>query len=456
MTDIPTAPPSGTRDFLAPDVLSRRQVFETIRTTYESFGFEPLETPAYERLETLLGKYGEQEDKLIFKLLKRGQKLERALDSDEPERLADLGLRFDLTVPLARVVAEHQNRLPRHYKRYQIAPVWRADRPQKGRYREFYQCDVDIVGTETMTAEAQLADAVTRALHRLGLQDFTIHANHRQLLEAMLEFAEVPQKLHSEALIAIDKLDKIGAEGVRSELAERGIDGDSIDKLDDLVDFASEVTRGAEANAETLSKLQAQLSESDKAMASLDELDHVLALTRDGPADDHIAIDPSLGRGLSYYTGPIFEIQTPDFDGSIGGGGRYDDLIGMFAGRSYPACGFSLGVERILVLMEQKQLLDADKGTADVLVTLWNEDFAENSMRLARKLRAENIRVDLYSEGDGLGKQFGYADRQNIPYVAILAPDEIEQDIVSMKEMESGEQYAVPRSKIGEWVRDHI
>ncbi len=456
MSQISTKPASGMRDFLPGEVQRRNRVFQVIRDVYESYGFEPLDTPSMERLSTLLGKYGEEGDKLIFKVMKRGKKLDKALRRDNPtdQDVADMGLRYDLTVPLARVVAEYQNELPRFFKRYQIAPVWRADRPQKGRFREFYQCDVDVIGSESMTVEAEVAGALTEVLHRLGFSDFRIHVNHRRLLTAMMETAGVAPELRQDALIAIDKLDKIGRDGVVEELETRGLAQTAIDGLMPLLDQATEPTSPGEFdNAQTLAALANEVGDLESGQKALSDLQKVLDFAASGPAADHLYVDPYLARGLSYYTGPIFEIRSDEFSGSLGGGGRYDELVGMFSKRSIPACGFSLGVERILVLMEERGMFADTDSSVDVLVTLWNDDFTPNSFRLANELREAGLRVDLYPDNDRYGKQFGYADERNIPFVAILAPDELEAGVVALKDMKTGDQEKVAREDVAGWLK---
>jgi len=449
--DEPTQPASGMRDFLPGDVSRRERVFNIIEEVYRSYGFEPVETPSLERLSTLLGKYGEEGDQLMFRVMKRGEKFERALDGSAPDEneLSDLALRYDLTVPLARLFAEHRNEFPRFLKRYQIQPVWRADRPQKGRYREFYQCDVDVVGTDSMLAEAEVTSALAEVLHRLGFEEFRIHTNHRDLLSALMDRAGVADDRREDALIAIDKLDKIGVEGVVDELEERGITPTAIDTLMPMLE-RGEDPHGSFDNEATLERFSEELGNHEAGQQAVAELRAALAFAEDGPASDHLFVDPYLARGLSYYTGAIFEIRSDDFSGSLGGGGRYDDLIGMFSKKSFPACGFSLGVERILVLMEERDMFDEPAAPADVLVSVWNEQFGPKSMALARDLRNAGLRVDVYPDpGDSFGKQFGYADERSIPFVAIFAPDELDDGIVSIKEMESGDQQEIDREEVG-------
>jgi histidyl-tRNA synthetase len=446
------------RDFLPRESERRRRVFETIRDVYQSYGFEPLETPALERLSTLLGKYGEEE-KLIFKVMKRGAKLKRALEEDdlEDEDLADLALRFDLTVPLARVVAEYPDEFPRFIKRFQIGPVWRADRPQKGRFREFYQCDVDVVGSGSMTVEAEVTAALTDALDELGFDDVRIHTNHRKLLEAFMETAGVPDDKRKDALIAIDKVEKIGREGVRDEFEQRGLDEEAWESLSSLLEWATPETRPDVDDETLLERLTEEVGDVPAGREAIDDLRDLLDFADSLPSGDALFLDPSLARGLSYYTGPIFEIRSDDFEGSLGGGGRYDELIGMFTNRDLPACGFSLGVERILVLMEEREMFDEEARPADVLVTVWDDELVGESIQLANRLREAGVRTDLYPDTtDGFGSQFGYADERDIPLVAILAPDELEAGVVGLKDMVSGEQTDVERDDVVDHVLDAL
>src|SRR5438874_1915793 len=364
-----TNPARGMRDFLPADVRKREYVIGIIKEVYESYGFEPLETPAVENIDTLMGKYGEEGNQLIFKILKRGEKLRESSESGETRELADLALRYDLTVPLARVVASNKNDLPKFFKRYQIQPVWRADRPARGRFREFYQCDVDAIGSNSMVIEAEILTAVSEIMRKLGFEDFTIRLNHRQVLTDILDTAGIPSNLHADALISIDKLDKIGAEGVGKELSGRGIPEDASSMLMEIFAKTQEIlNQEKDVNRTIVSNLINIVSSE-----TLTEIGQILNYARQAP----ILVDPSLARGLSYYTGAIMEINVPDLAGSLGGGGRYDGLIGMFGKEQIPACGFSLGLERILVVMEEWGMFPleiADSVAADVMVTIWNEE----------------------------------------------------------------------------------
>jgi histidyl-tRNA synthetase len=434
-----TNPARGMRDFLPADVRRREYVIKIIKKVYESYGFEPLETPAVENLETLMGKYGEEGNQLIFKILKRGEKL----DVSEKE-LADLALRYDLTVPLARVVANYRNDLPKFFRRYQIQPVWRADRPARGRYREFYQCDVDAIGSKSVYVETELCSAVTEILEKLGFEDFIIRLNHREILRDLLLASNITEARQTDALVAIDKLDKIGATGVLAEFQQRGISQDSGRKV---LDFLEKIERLG-SNDEILAELEKFVG---KDAFGANELRRIIEVAE----NSHIRLDPSLARGLSYYTGAIFEINVPDLAGSLGGGGRYDGLIGMFGKEQIPACGFSLGLERIIVVMEERGIFQklAEEGklkedAADVMVTIWNEEAAGESLKLAGDLRKAGLRALVYPEADKLGKQFKYASNINVPFVCVLGETELAENKVMLKNMRTGEQESVSREEI--------
>jgi histidyl-tRNA synthetase len=459
-----TQPARGMRDFLPADVRRREYVIGVIREVYERYGFEPLETPAIENIETLTGKYGEEGNQLIFKILKRGE--------HEKSGEADLALRYDLTVPLARVVAEYGDRLPKFFKRYQIQPVWRADRPARGRFREFYQCDVDAIGSRSMIVEAELCAAAADALTRLGFAHFTIRLNHRQVLAGVLEQAGIAAELHGAALVALDKLDKIGADGVAREFAERGIVAEAGAKVLDFFAKLASLEKAAEIvadesaeqqreafNAAALGRLVEFIGEHEAGARGTDELRQVLQFAQAAGVGVHVKIDPSLARGLSYYTGAIMEINVPDLAGSLGGGGRYDNLVGMFSKQQVPACGFSLGLERIIVVMTEREMFPADlvSTSSDVLVTQWDAEASGEALALARELRAGNLRVDVYPDsGDKLGKQFKYAAARGVPFVVVAGPDEHARGEVSLKDMHSGEQQTLPREAAAAVVREKL
>ncbi len=447
-----TQPARGMRDFLPADVRKREYVINVIKQVYERYGFEPLETPAVENIDTLMGKYGEEGNQLIFKILKRGE--------HEKTGEADLALRYDLTVPLARVVAQYQNELPKFFKRYQIQPVWRADRPARGRFREFYQCDVDVLGSQSMVVEAELIAAASDALVALGFNDFTIRVNHRQVLTGILDQAGVEKAKHSDALVALDKMDKVGPEGTARELKDRGIVDESAVKLMrffeglagaqqalDLVDLGDTTNARAAYNADVLGRLVEFIGAHEIGASGVDDLRQILQFSKASGADARIKLDPTLARGLAYYTGAIIEINVADLAGSLGGGGRYDNLVGMFLGKDVPACGFSLGLERIIVVMSEREMFPANlvSSPAILMVTVWSEDLIADSIALATEFRKTGFRVDLYPEADKLSKQFKYASARGIPLVAVLGEDERLKGEVAIKNMVSGEQKSIKR-----------
>ena len=436
-----TGPARGMRDFLPEDVRRRQYVIGVIAGVYQQYGFEPLETPAVENLETLQGKYGEEGDRLIFKILKRGEGAETGQ--------ADLALRYDVTVPLARVVAEYRAKLPKFFKRYQIQPVWRADRPQKGRFREFYQCDVDAIGSTSMTVEAEILSAAADVLLKLGFKDFSIVVNHRKLLNAILAHAGIQPELQGAALVAMDKVDKIGVDGVRKEFAERGLAPQAADQLTTMLGAMTK---------QSIAQYADRLNEEGK--TAIRELEELFALAEQTSAGPHIAFDGYLARGLSYYTGPIFEIRVADLAGSLGGGGRYDNLIGMFSGENIPATGISLGLERILVVMAERNMFPAGvvSTPADVMVVQWFANRTGLYLAFATELRRAGLRVELYPEapsddGKKVGdRQFKYAAARGIPFVAVIGADELANGTVAIKNMQTGEQQSVSRAEAAKWL----
>ncbi|MCC6781331.1 MAG: histidine--tRNA ligase [Planctomycetes bacterium] len=440
------APPAGTRDFLPEDVRRREHVMTRIKAAYERHGFAPLETPSMERVETLSGKYGDEGEQLVFRIQKRGEKLTEELQRSpvDPKQLADLALRYDLTVPLARVVAQYQGKLPKFFKRYQMQPVWRADRPQKGRFREFWQCDVDYVGTTSLVAEMEVMQAVGDALASLSFDRFHLRVNDRRLLTGIMEAAGIRKEMHDLAIIGVDKLDKIGPEGVRKELVERGITGSQIEVLAPIL-FACE--GGVAGNAARLDAVaEAVEGRSATGTAGLATLRELLGLLDSvGGLAGRLLFDPSLARGLSYYTGPIFELAVEGLAGSMGGGGRYDELVGMFLGRPIPAVGFSLGLERILVVMEERGMLPALDVASDVMVLQMDRKLLAHAAELADRLRRAGFRTEVFPEATAkLGAQFQYADTRRIPVVAFIGDRELESGMVAIKSLASGQQELVP------------
>ena len=423
MARIDADPASGTRDFLPEDVVRREHAFTTIREVFTRHGFDPLDTPAFERLEVLTGKYGEEGDQLIFKILRRGE--------HEATGEADLALRYDLTVPLARVVARYGSQLPTPFKRFHIAPVWRADRPGRGRYREFFQCDIDTVGSSSLLADASTIAAVCDALGALGLDGFRVQLNSRQALHGLVEAYGVPVELESDALVALDKLDKVGVDGVAAELAERGLPDAAVQSL--VADLGS---------GELTDRIRDRLAATERGTAGLAEVEGVLDLLPDGVP---VAWAPVLARGLSYYTGPVFEVVHDQLDATIAAGGRYDGLVGMFSGQDVPATGGSLGIERILLLLAEQQ---APAAGPDVLVTVMDEDGAADALAIATRLRAAGVATDLWVGGGKLGKQLRHADRRSVRYAVIRGGDERQAGTVAVKDLASGDQVTVDDAEL--------
>jgi histidyl-tRNA synthetase len=425
-----TRPARGMRDFLPADVRRREYVIRIVSDMYQRYGFEPLETPSLENIETLMGKYGEEGNKLIFKVLRRGE--------HEASGETDLALRYDLTVPLARVIAEYRGQLPKFFKRYQIQPVWRADRPARGRFREFFQCDVDAIGSRSPVVETEMLAAVSDVLKKLGFDDFTIQLNHRQLLTATLNRAGIEPGLHTAALVALDKLDKIGVDRVIEEMVSRHV--------------SREAAQAVLANAGSDEFGSFSDEQGSAAVQNLREITQLCASTA---ASGHVKFAPFLARGLSYYTGAIMEVTVPDLAGSLGGGGRYDGLIGMFLGEDVPACGFSLGLERILVVMNERKMFPADveQASADILLTVFDASTIPDVLKLAADLRGSGIRVEVYPEADKLGKQMKYAATRRIRFAAILGGDEISRGEVTIKNLDTAAQQSVPRATVADLVK---
>jgi histidyl-tRNA synthetase len=418
-------PASGTRDFLAAEFERREHAFAAIRTVFARYGFQPLQTPAFERLDVLTGKYGDEGDKLIFKILRRGE--------HEATGEADLALRYDLTVPLARAVAAYGSQLPTPYKRYAIAPVWRADRPGKGRFREFVQCDLDIVGSSSQLADAEVVLALHDALESLGVPEFRFLLNSRQVLFGLLEAYGVPDDLGGGVLITLDKLDKLSPEAVVAELvASRGL---SPDVAEGLV--------GDLTAPDSVERIRDELKASETGQAGLAEVDRLLDLTKNTIPAERIGFTPNLVRGLDYYTGIIFEVVAPGMSGSIASGGRYDGLIGRLGGKDSPACGGSLGIERILPLLSQAD--EATYSQIDVAVTVMGEEQAADSFRLAAEIRRAGVRAGVYLGASGkFAKQMKWASDQGARFCVIYGAAEREAGTVTLRDMDSGEQVQVP------------
>lgn len=434
---VQAQPLKGTRDFLPERMILRQFVTGKLREVFENFGFEPLDTPSIEYAEVLEGKYGDEADKLIYKFEDRGGRR--------------VGLRYDLTVPLARVVATYPD-LVKPFKRYQIAPVWRAEKPQKGRYREFWQCDVDTVGSPSMLADAEVVDVAFDALCRLGFTHFKTKINNRKVLAAIAEHVGVSYDQATPVYRAIDKLEKIGVDGVEEELTRAGLDGSVIGRLMDLLKIRGEVDV-------VLAELKTRLAPYPAGLhgvAELEELVRYLRWLRVSEAN--FEIDFSMVRGLDYYTGPIFEtvVEEPKI-GSICGGGRYDNLVGMFTNRPTPATGISLGLERIVDVLDELHLggIPEAKTVTQVLVTVFGPDTIDESLKAASELRAADIHTEVYLGTDRLGSQLRYASRKGIPLTVILGTEEIAAGKVVVKDMATEEQVTIERDELTAYLLSH-
>jgi histidyl-tRNA synthetase len=422
-------PPSGTRDFLAAEFEEREQAFGIIRSVFLRYGFEPLQTPAFERLDVLFGKYGDEGEKLVFKILRRGE--------HEASGEADLALRYDLTVPLARVAAAYQGRLPSPYKRYAMGPVWRADRPGKNRFREFVQCDLDALGSASLLADAEVLCAQHDALAELGIGEFVIQLNSRHALAGLLEAFKIPPELGAGALTSLDKLDRLAPGEVVAELAGRGMDQTGAGEL-----VAAMTAPDAD------DRVRAVLKSSEEGVAGLDEVDQILAVTRSQLPAERISFTPRLVRGLSYYTGPVWEIVVPGVPGSLAGGGRYDHLIAQLGGPDVPGTGGSLGTERILSSLPKSSAFQ--RGRLDVAVTIMSEELAADSFGLAAAARAAGLRASVYLGASGkLSKQLRWASDQGARWCLIYGGREQEAGIVKVRDMLSREESDVPTGELG-------
>lgn len=439
MPKIDARLPKGMRDFLPEEVLKRQYVFGVITDVFKTFGFEPIETPVLEMEDTLLGKYGDEAEKLIF-------------HAQHPGGKEELALRYDLTVPLSRYVAMHENDLPLPFRRYHIAPVWRAERPQKGRYREFYQCDADIVGIEEPSADAEIVSLVTTALRRLGFADFSVKVNHRQILAGIGIYAGVPDAQLGDLYRSVDKLDKIGLDGVAAELRASGIAEDVIRRMFTLLERR-------EGGADSLGHLRELLDGIEPAQKGIDDLEQMVAyMDAMGVPPQNVQIDFAMVRGLSYYTGPIFEtiITRPDNLGSVTGGGRYDELVGLFRKQSLPTTGTSLGIERIIDLMDRLDLYPPDlTGTVvEALVTVFEPGLQGETLKLASELRAGGIRTEAFMQPKkSIGKQVQYADRKGVRVVVFLGSEEIKNGVVNFKRLGDGTEISAPRAEAVQAVR---
>ncbi len=432
----------GTRDFGPSVMVKRNYIFSTIKRTFEKFGFQPIETPTIENLSVLMGKYGDEGDQLLFKILNSGDFSKDLTQQDLDEgakkltqKISEKGLRYDLTVPFARFVVMNRNDLVMPFKRYQIQPVWRADRPQKGRYREFYQCDADVVGTDSLICEAEIVLMLQEILQNLGINDFTIKINNRKILSGIAEViglkgSEIP------LTVAIDKLDKIGKEKVEDELRERGFSEESIEKLQPVFTLQG-------LDNQIFIQLKEWLKDSEIGLKGIEELEKVWSLVEAfGLDNSKMQLDITLARGLSYYTGAIFEVKANNVQiGSISGGGRYDNLTGTFGMPGLSGVGISLGVDRIFDVMEELGLfVDNQSFTTKTLLTNFDAEAEKYSLPMLRKLRDAGINAEIYPESGKLKKQFDYANRKNIPFVIVVGSDEMLSGELTLKNMTSGEQ----------------
>ena len=438
MAQKPTIP-KGTRDFSPVETMRRQYIFDTIKRVFRLYGFAPLETPSMENLSTLMGKYGEEGDKLLFKILNSGDYAAGLTDGEvrTASKICEKGLRYDLTVPFARYVVQHQGELAFPFKRYQMQPVWRADRPQKGRYREFYQCDVDVIGTRSLLCEAELVEIVERVFRALGIR-VVLKMNNRKILYGIAEVIGHADKL-TDITVAIDKLDKIGLENVQAELRERGLEQEAIDRLQPILELAG-------TNEEKLNALRTILASSETGLEGVEELAKVFEFTAAAGVGLPLELDLSLARGLNYYTGAIFEVKALDFAiGSISGGGRYDDLTGIFGLPNLSGVGISFGADRIYDVLLGLGLFPEELNCS-TRVFLANLGEAEQaaSLRLLRALRDAEIPAELYPEPAKMKKQMEYANRRGIPYVVIVGSQELEEEAATVKNMRTGEQRRVP------------
>ena len=431
----------GTRDFGPEQMAKRTFIFDTIRRSFQRYGFLPLETPAFENLSVLMGKYGDEGDQLLFKILNSGDFSGKLTDADwnagsKPltSKISEKGLRYDLTVPFARYVVMNRGTLVMPFKRYQIQPVWRADRPQKGRYREFYQCDADVVGTDSLLCEAEIVLLLHEILPALGITDFTVKINNRKILTGIADMIGA-QGQEGPLCVAIDKLDKIGKDKVVEELIERGFSNESVTQLDPIFTLSE--------GADPFAALKNWLGSSEIAMKGIHELEEVWDLVKAlGLENPKIQFDVTLARGLSYYTGAIFEVKANNVQiGSISGGGRYDNLTGTFGVPGISGVGISLGVDRIYDVMEELNLFPENQTTSTkVMISNFDEEAFRYGLSALPKLREAGINAEIYPDSVKLKKQLDYADRKNIPFVILIGSEEMQSGLLTLKNMKTGEQ----------------
>lgn len=459
MANIKPSLAKGTRDFSAREMEKRNYIFETLKVVFKKFGYNEIQTPSFENLSTLTGKYGDEGDQLIFKILNSGDYLRKAptelLEAKESTSLipfvSEKALRYDLTVPFARYVVMHQHEIVLPFKRFQIQPVWRADRPQRGRYREFYQCDVDVVGSTSLLNEAEFVLIYQEALSTLGLKDFTIKINNRKILSGIAEIIGKPE-LIVDMTVAIDKLDKIGLDGVNKELIERGFVEADLEMLRPII-----VLQGT--NEEKINSLRSVLASSEIGLEGIKEIEEVFAYLKTFGAESIlekiVEVDITLARGLNYYTGSIFEVKTNEVKmGSIGGGGRYDDLTGMFGLKGLTGVGVSFGADRIYDVLEELDLFPkSTASTTKLLIVNFDKALESHTLPLLTALRDKGIAVELYPTVAKLRKQMSYADDKNIPYVLLVGEEEVQSGKFSVKDMTTGEQSVVNAEGLVELLR---
>jgi len=443
MASIKPSVPKGTRDFSPTEMVKRNYIFDTIKGVFRKYGYQQIETPTMENSSTLLGKYGEEGDKLIFKILNSGdylakvsaEKLATLNSNAVASDISEKALRYDLTVPFARYVVQHQNEITFPFKRFQVQPVWRADRPQRGRYREFYQCDADVVGSDSLLNEAEFVMIYDEVLSKLGLKDFSIKINNRKILSGIAQIIDKADNI-IDLTVAIDKLDKIGLDGVIKELLERGFTEADIDKIKPVI-----LLEGS--NTEKLQSLRQALASSAIGLKGCDEIETVFGYIEKCPLQTaKLELDITLARGLNYYTGAIFEVKTNEVNmGSIGGGGRYDDLTGMFGLKGLTGVGISFGADRIYDVLEELNLFPAAANqSTQVLICNFDKEGELYGLPLLQQLRRQNINAELYPAGAKIKKQMEYANNKNIPYTVVIGSEEIQSGLLAFKNMETGEQ----------------
>ena len=450
--------PKGTRDFSPVEMAKRNYIFNTIREVYEQYGFQQIETPSMETLSTLMGKYGEEGDKLLFKILNSGDFLNKVSEEELKEanplhlaaRICEKGLRYDLTVPFARFVVMHREEIQLPFKRYQIQPVWRADRPQKGRYREFYQCDADVVGSNSLLNEVELMQIVDTVFSKFGIR-VRIHINNRKILTGIAEVIGAKDNI-VDITVAIDKLDKIGLDNVNAELREKGLSDEAVEKLQPILALEG-------SNEEKLEQLKTLLASSEIGIKGIEESAFIVNTLKECGLNNEVAIDLTLARGLNYYTGAIFEVKALDTPmGSITGGGRYDNLTGIFGLPGISGVGISFGADRIFDVLNTLDLYpkEAVAGT-QLLFVNFGEKEARYSMAMARECRMAGIKTEVFPDSVKMKKQMTYANAKNIPFVAMAGEDEMSKGIVSLKNMETGEQVLVDAKQLVEYIcKEHI